>query len=137
MKIDCKELIILLTKLNNMIDGFDEFFLTKNNNLTIKDKLLIFLQEKNLTPFELIKKLGINKTNLALITAELVKQELIIKKQTSFDKRNIEYVITDKGNLYIQNILNKIDENINKQLKYYNNAQKINEFSKSLNDILD
>jgi len=137
MKIDCKELIILLTKLNNMIDGFDEFFLTKNNNLTIKDKLLIFLQEKNLTPFELIKKLGINKTNLVLITAELVKQELIIKKQTSFDKRNIEYVITDKGNLYIQNILNKIDENINKQLKYYNNAQKINEFSKSLNDILD
>jgi len=137
MKIDCKELIILLTKLNNMIDGFDEFFLTKNNNLTIKDKLLIILQEKNLTPFELIKKLGINKTNLALITAELVKQELIIKKQTSFDKRNIEYVITDKGNLYIQNILNKIDENINKQLKYYNNAQKINEFSKSLNDILD
>lgn len=137
MEIDSKELIILFTKLNNVIDGFDEVFLIKNNNLTIKDKILIFLNEKPQTPYELIKKLGLAKSNLALITKDLINEEKIIKTQDSFDKRNIKYIITEKGNNYIQKVLKLIDNNINKQLKYTKNAEKINQLTKTLNDVLN
>lgn len=137
MEVDSKELIELLSKLNNLVEGFDEFYLNKKNSLTIKDKLLIFLYEKSLSPYELIKKLGLAKSNLALITSSLIKENLIIKKQDNVDKRNIIYFITEKGKERAVNILSLINNNINKQMHYKKHAEKINELTKSLNEILN
>lgn len=137
MEIETKELILLLTKISNIVDGFDEFFLTKKYNLTIKDKLLVFLNEKPCTPYELINKLGLAKSNLALITASMIKDKLIVKEQESFDKRNIIYTITEKGREYIKEVIKIVDNNINKQLRYTKNAEKINELVKNLNELLN
>lgn len=134
MEIDAKKIIMLTSKLNNLLEGFDEFYLCKKSNLTIKDKLLIFLIDKNLAPFELIKFLGIAKTNLALIIASLEKEGLVVKTRDNIDKRNIIISLTSKGKLKATEILNNINKNINNTLAYKNNANKVNELLNELND---
>jgi len=126
MEIDAKKIITLTSKLNNLLEGFDEFYLSKKTNLTIKDRLLVFLLNGDLAPFELIKLLGIAKSNLALIIAELAKQNLITKKQDSIDKRNIIISLTNAGTLKANEILKNINKNINNALAFKNNSNDIN-----------
>ena len=96
-EIDVKKILMLSSKLNNLLDGFDEFYLSKKTNLTIKDKVLVFLLDKNLSPFELIKLLGIAKSNLANLSKTLISEGVIDSYKSMGNYRNIFYRITEKG----------------------------------------
>lgn len=126
MEIDAKKILMLSSKLNNLIEGFDEFYLSKKTNLTIKDKLLVFLLDSDLAPYELIKLLGIAKSNLALIIADLVKKGYAVKKHDTIDKRNIVVSLTLNGKIKANKILESLNKNINNSLAYKNNGVEVN-----------
>ncbi|MBO5889432.1 MAG: MarR family transcriptional regulator [Clostridia bacterium] len=133
MEIDAKKIMLLTSKLNNLLEGYDEFYLSKKTNLTIKDKLLVFLLNGDVPPYELLKFLGIAKTNLALIISKMENDGLITKKRDLIDKRNILISLTVSGNIKANEILEKINKNINNALAYKNNGEKINALLDSLN----
>lgn len=126
MEINAKKIIELISKLNGLIEGFDELFANKKNYLTNKDKIIIFLSEKPLTPAILINKLNIAKTNLALVCKELLKEDLIEKTHDLIDKRNISYKLTVKGLKKSNEILKSLSNNIKNQLGTKINCENIN-----------
>ena len=72
-------------------------------------KLLYFIDEyQNCSPQTLISKLGIKKTNLALITKQMINDGLIVSKKGSYDKRSICYSLTGNG----KDVLNEYLENL-------------------------
>lgn len=126
MEINAKNIIELVSKLNGLIEGFDELFANKRNYLTNKDKIIIFLTEKPLTPAILINKLNIAKTNLALVCKELLNEELIEKTHDLIDKRNISYKLTVKGLKKSNEILKSLSNNMKNQLGTKINCENIN-----------
>ncbi len=126
MNLDVLKMLKLNAKLNNLLEGFDDFLYTKKINLTIKDKILIFLYEKPLSPFELIKMLSVAKTNLALVCQSLIKEDLIKKQKDEIDKRNIVYLITEKGKLKAEELLKEVSKIINNEIEYKNKNAEIN-----------
>ena len=126
MNLDVLKMLKLNAKLNNLLEGFDDFLYTKKINLTIKDKILIFLYEKPLSPFELIKMLSVAKTNLALVCQSLIKEDLIKKQKDEIDKRNIVYLITEKGKLKAGELLKEVSRIINNEIEYKNKNAEIN-----------
>ena len=125
---------MLSSKLNNLLEGFDEFYLSKKTNLTIKDMLLVFLLNGDLVPYELIKLLGIAKSNLALIIADLVTKGFVIKKRDNIDKRNIVVSLTLDGKTKANKILESLNKNINNALAYKNNSEGVNTLIEDLNN---
>ncbi|MBE7075742.1 MAG: MarR family transcriptional regulator [Clostridiales bacterium] len=68
----------------------------KNNLLKIK--VLYFIsQYENLSVSMIIEKLGLKKSNFALMTKELESEELIVSKQGEIDKRCRMLFLTEKG----------------------------------------
>ena len=126
MNLDVLKMLKLNAKLNNLLEGFDDFLYTKKINLTIKDKILIFLYEKPLSPIELIKMLSVAKTNLALVCQSLIKEDLIKKQKDEIDKRNIVYLITEKGKLKAGELLKEVSRIINNEIEYKNKNAEIN-----------
>ncbi len=136
MELDVLNILKLNSTLNNLIEGFDDFLYTKKINLTIKDKILILLTEKSLSPFELIKILSVAKTNLALICQDLIKDGLIKKEKDLIDKRNIIYSLTDVGRERAINIALNINKQINMKIEFKNNNEQINNKVKELLQLL-
>lgn len=84
------------------------------NNL-LRIKILYFIsQYQNLSVGMIIDKLGIKKSNFALMTRELEKEGLIYSKQGEIDKRCRMLFLTEKGkeelNKYIKNLENFFHE---------------------------
>lgn len=136
MELDVLNILKLNSTLNNLIEGFDDFLYTKKINLTIKDKILILLNEKPHSPFELIKILSVAKTNLALICQDLIKDGLIRKEKDLIDKRNIIYSLTDVGRERAINIALNINKQINMKIEFKNNNEQINNKVKELLQLL-
>ncbi len=68
-----------------------------NNNL-LKIKVLYFIsQYENLSVSMIIEKLGLKKSNFALMTKELENEGLISSKQGEIDKRCRLMALTEKG----------------------------------------
>jgi len=137
MEIDVLKILELNSLLNNLIEGFDDFLYSKKINITIKDKILLNLMEKSCSPYELIKKISIAKSNLTLVANELIKENKIIKEKDSIDKRSIIYTITDEGKLKAQEILKKIKRGVNSQIEYKNNNEEINKMVAKLLTLLN
>lgn len=85
------------------------------NTLTLKSKFLYMLKDRSQTPNELISKLTIGKTNLALLAKQMINEGLIERIVSDFDKRQIEYTITELGQKNInskQDIIEGMFKNI-------------------------
>lgn len=136
MELDVLNILKLNSTLNNLLEGFDDFLYTKKINLTIKDKILILLNEKPLSPFELIKMLSVAKTNLALICQDLIKDGLIKKEKDLIDKRNIIYSLTELGKEKAVKIAISINKQINMRIEYKNSNEQINNKVKELLELL-
>lgn len=68
-----------------------------NNNL-LKVKVLYFIsQYENLSVSMIIEKLGLKKSNFALMTKELENEGLVVSKQGEIDKRCRLMALTEKG----------------------------------------
>lgn len=106
--------------------------ITKNEATNNTLKVLYFVDEyTSISPQILISKLGIVKSNLALLTKKMIKDGLIYSKKSLNDKRSIVYSITPKGKNMLNEYLNSLNkifheedptlgENLDAILKYLN-----------------
>ena len=99
--------------LENFCDGFDSSCNSKNNVLTTKVKILqILKRDSKQSPKQLINKLGLAKSNLAILAKNLLDEGVIKKEKDDNDKRVIYYYITDKGFNHLQKSLDNIESQI-------------------------
>ena len=80
-----------------------------NNNL-LKVKVLYFIsQYENLSVSMIIEKLGLKKSNFALMTKDLEKEGLIAAKQGEIDKRCRLMALTEKGKQELSTYLKNLE----------------------------
>ncbi len=78
------------------------------NNL-LKYKVLYFIsQYENLSVSMIIEKLGIKKSNFAIMTKELEIEGLVVSKQGEIDKRCRMLFLTEQGKAELSEYLNSI-----------------------------
>ena len=86
-----------------------------NNNL-LKIKVLYFIsQYENLSVSMIIDKLGLKKSNFALMAKELELEGLVVSKQGEIDKRCRMMYLTEKGKELLSNFMLSLDEFLVKQ----------------------
>ena len=81
-----------------------------NNNL-LKVKVLYFIsQYENLSVSMIIDKLGIKKSNFALMTKELERTGLVVSKQGEIDKRCRLMALTESGKAQLGAFMESLNE---------------------------
>jgi DNA-binding MarR family transcriptional regulator len=129
-----KNVVNLRIMLQNICEGYDDEVENKKVLLTMRIKVLFFISNnKNATPMMLIENLGLAKSNLALLCKSLIEEELIISNKNETDKRNIYYVITEKGLKEISDYYDALNLEFD-NLKINDKESKIIE--KKLDDII-
>lgn len=108
-----KQITELRILLQNITDGFSVDSANKNAKLTMERRVLFVLNnEKRVKPITLITKLGIAKSNLALLCKNMIDSGYMTCEKEENDKRNIYYEITAKGvaelNQYFDSISNDV-----------------------------
>lgn len=68
-----------------------------SRSFTLRDSVLFLLSSANMRPSELMDALMLDKTAVAHTMNGLLKDGYVIKASLKYDKRNIEYSITDAG----------------------------------------
>ena len=82
-------------------------------NGLLRMKVLSFISiYENLSVGMIIEKLGIKKSNFALICAELEKEGLVVSKQAEIDRRCRTMTLTEKGQYELDAYLEKINTRI-------------------------
>lgn len=90
--------------------------ITKNEATNNTLKVLYFVDEYvSVSPQILISKLGIVKSNLALLTRKMINDGLIESKHSLNDKRAITYSITPKGKQMLTSYLEKLEKIFHEQ----------------------
>lgn len=80
-----------------------------NNNL-LRIKVLYFIsQYENLSVSMIIDKLGLKKSNFALMTKALEKEGLVVSKQGEIDKRCRMMFLTEKGKAELASFMQSLD----------------------------
>ncbi|MGD9901653.1 MAG: hypothetical protein AB7S44_03865 [Spirochaetales bacterium] len=127
-------LVTVRMLLENICDGFDVACNSKKNLLTSKVKMLHLLnQSGKLSPSLIICKLGVAKSNLAILASGMIRENLITKLEDEFDKRVIYYQITPKGKELLDVSLKTIDAQI---CDCSMNAGKCKVLNKKLEEII-
>lgn len=90
---------------------------------TVKYQLLYLISENGKTsPLELIKELNMAKSNLTLIAKKMISEGLITKKKEVYNKKQIYYTITEKGEkelaIKMKAIENVAQDNSKEMLKH-------------------
>lgn len=130
-----KNIIKVSTKLQNLCEGFD--IDSKSTLISSKIKILLFVQEqKRVSPSMLIDKVGLAKSNLALLCKNLVKEELIASQKDQFDSRVVFYSLTEKGNEYLNESLSAMTNNFKRELAYKNKFKEIDKLLCELKEII-
>lgn len=106
-------LIELRILLCSLCDGFSYEDLSKDMVLSTKTKILFCLNQNDLSPKELITKIGIAKSNLANIIKVMIKDGLVDSYKNSSNSKNVYYKITDNGMAKLKDYKEKLFENIN------------------------
>ncbi len=120
-----------LLEIEALLENITKHF-AKNNLLRVK--FLYFVGEyQNLSVGMIISKLGVKKSNFALMSKKLEKEGVISVKHGEFDRRNRMLFLTEKGKKELDAYLNEIkkffsedDHDIEKsieQLNYYLNKK--------------
>ena len=120
-----------LLEIEALLENITKQF-AKNNLLRVK--YLYFVGEyQNLSVGMIISKLGVKKSNFALMSKKLEKEGVISVKHGEFDRRNRMLFLTEKGKKELDAYLNEIkkffsedDHDIEKsieQLNYYLNKK--------------
>lgn len=135
-KLDIKNIVSLITRLQNLCEGFNDT--NKNVKLSINTKILLEISKrKEITPSELKTKVGLAKSNLANFCQELRKKNLIEKKKDTFDSREILFSITPLGVQELDNTLKKMQTNFETELAYKNNLSSIKKTASDLMELVE
>ncbi len=96
------------------IESLLENLMKKNSDGGIlKMKILFFCRlYENLSISMIIEKLGIQKTNFALMTAALEKEGCLIIKKSNLDRRCRVVELTEKGNTMLDEYLKNIEKQV-------------------------
>ncbi|HAJ77564.1 MAG TPA: hypothetical protein DCO89_00650 [Clostridiales bacterium] len=130
-----KNVLSLAVRLENLCEGFD--VTTKSATLTSKIKVLLEISKaESVTPATLQFKVGLAKSNLAILCNKLKNEKLIEKKRDEFDGREISYTITEDGEKVLDLYLKKAQKNFERQLSYKNNMKQIDESVKDLSELV-
>ncbi len=79
-----------------------------NNNL-LKVKVLYFISEyENLSVSMIIDKLGLKKSNFALMAKDLEKEDLVTSRQGEIDKRCRMMKLTEKGREFLDKFMQQL-----------------------------
>ena len=93
-----EQMVELRILLQGICDGFNVENLNKKSSLTMRIKVLYALSKtERCCPSILIEKLGIAKSNLALLCKSMCEDGVIAVTKSDLDKRNIYYSITPAG----------------------------------------
>ena len=85
--------------------------LSKNEATNNQLRVLYFVDEYNsISPQVLISKLGIAKSNLALLTKKMIDDGLLYSKKSIMDKRSILYFVTPKGKKMLNSYISDLDK---------------------------
>ncbi len=108
-----EQFVELRIMLQSICDGFDAENLNKKSSLTMRTKVLYALSKnERCCPSVLIDKLGIAKSNLALLCKTMCEDGVIFAVKSEQDKRNIYYSITEKGLAELNSFYNAMAEEI-------------------------
>ena len=100
--------------------------ISKNEATNNQLKVLYFVDEYNsISPQVLISKLGIVKSNLALLTKKMIEDKLIEVKKSITDKRAIFYSITPKGKAMLDEYLETIEKIFHDDIELENSFNDI------------
>ena len=123
-------LIELRILLNKLCDGFSEEDLSKNMSLSTKTKILFLLQDRDMSPSELIGFLCIAKSNLANITKSMIKEGFIENFRNMDNSKNVFYRITEQGKKSLKDYKEKMLVNIS------NNVEDATQLAVGLSNII-
>lgn len=106
---------------------------SETNKFDIKLKVLHLINEtEKATPNFLIEKLGMARSNLAIMCNKLHKDGFLIKHKEPLNKKEIFYIITDAGKELLEENFLKADTQIEK----LRNKNKIIKLSKDLSKLI-
>lgn len=96
------------------VESLLENLMKKNCNSGILRMKILFFSRlyENLSISMIIEKLGIQKTNFALMTAALEKEGCLIVKKSNLDRRCRVIELTEKGNNELDAYLKDIDKQL-------------------------
>lgn len=119
-----KQIVSLISRLQLLCEGFDE--VNKSAVITSKVKILLEVsKQKDTSPNILKSKVGLAKSNLAILCNELVKEGMLTKTRDTIDNRAICYNITQSGQEWLDGVMAKIKKNFESELAYKNNMKQI------------
>lgn len=102
-----------LIEIEALLENLTKHF-AKNNLL--KFKVLYFIsQYENLSVSMIIDKLGIKKSNFAIMSKELEVEGLIFSKQGEIDKRCRMLFLTEQGKAELSDFLSSIESTFNEK----------------------
>lgn len=127
MKTTSEEILSLIINFEYLLKGND----TEKFDIKFKVLHLIDKQEKT-TPNFLIEKLGMARSNLAIMCNKLVKSGLISKNKEPLNKKEIYYTLTDEGKSLLNENYEKAEQNISK----IRNKNKIIKYAKELSKLI-
>lgn len=112
-KRNIENVINIACRLTNAVEGFEST--NKSQLLSTQFKILYQIyKQPHINASVLSNKLDLAKSNLALNCKKFILANLIVSTKDSFDKRSVFYDLTDDGTKYVENMLNKFEENFDK-----------------------
>lgn len=121
-----KQITELRIVLQDITDSFSVDSANKNAKLTTERRVLFVLNNnQKVKPITLITKLGIAKSNLALLCKSMIDQGLISCTRDENDKRNIYYEITAKGMAELNQYIDSISSDVGAILENEEEAKQI------------
>ena len=100
--------------------------ISKNDATNNVLKVLYFVDEyQTISPQVLVSKLGIVKSNLALLTKNMIKDGLIYSQKSLTDGRAIMYGITPKGKRMLDEYLDNLNKILHEQSPELSQAMDI------------
>lgn len=132
-----KSILLLVAKLQNLCEGFDET--NKSAIITSKIKILLAMSEhgKPVSPSVIKTEVGLAKSNVTLACGKLVMEGFITKSHDNFDIREVTYSLTDAGQEYLNDFLTIAKKNFEGQLAYKNNMKEIKQAVENLLDLVE
>ncbi len=104
----CMKNVDKLLEIEALTENITKHF--AENNL-LRMKILYFIsQYQNLSVGMIIDKLGLKKSNFALMTKELEKEGLVVSKQGEIDKRCRMLFLTEKGQKELDLYLSSLND---------------------------
>lgn len=101
----------------------------------LRMKILLFCSiYENLSVSMIIEKLGIKKTNFALMTSSLEKEGCIIISQSNMDRRCHQVELTQKGRKELNDYLSEVENGLGATSLEVDNALEV--MSKYLNKVI-